>query len=141
MIQVTPTLCIDENELHYESIHAAGPGGQNVNKVATAVQLRFNLDRSSSLSPQIKSRLVRLAGRRINKKGILVIEAKRYRSQEQNRQDAIQRLVALIRQAMIKPRPRRATAPSQNSQTRRLDAKMRHARTKKLRSAKPSPTD
>jgi ribosome-associated protein len=141
MIRITPSLSIEENELHYEPIHAAGPGGQNVNKVATAVQLRFNLHGSSSLSPQIKARLASLAGRRMNQDGILVIVAKRYRSQQQNRQDAVRRLIVLIRQSLTKPRPRRATLPTQNSHRRRLEAKRRHARIKKLRSVKPLSSD
>jgi ribosome-associated protein len=141
MLHVTASLSIDDNELRYEAIHAAGPGGQNVNKVATAVQLRFDLRGSRSLSPQTKVRLARLAGRRMTKEGTLVIEAKRFRSQEQNRQDATQRLIALIRQALTKPKPRRTTRPSQAAKTRRIEAKIRHARIKKLRGLKPTLSD
>ena len=140
MLQVTPSLSIDEKVLSFVSLHASGPGGQNVNKVSSAVQLRFDL-RAASLAPEVKNRVASLAGRRMNKNGILVIEAKRYRSQEQNRMDATRRLAALILQALAKPEPRRATRPSRVAQRRRVEAKMHRARIKKLRSQKGPPSD
>ena len=107
MIEVTPALKIDESELRFDFIRSAGPGGQNVNKVATACQLRFDLRRSAALAPEVKLRLARLAGSRMTDEGVLIIEAKRYRTQEQNRLDAIQRLGALIQKALIEPKRRK----------------------------------
>ena len=141
MLQVTSSLSIDENEISFDFVHAAGPGGQNVNKVATAVQLRFNVRGSRSLTPEEKARLTDIAGRRLTKEGILVIVARRYRTQEQNRLDATDRLIALIRKALTPPKPRRATRPSKAAKARRIDAKMRRAKIKKIRGMKPSSND
>jgi ribosome-associated protein len=133
MLEITPTIFLDEKELTYEFIRASGPGGQNVNKVATAVQLRFDVSRSPSLPPDVKERLVRLAGSRITSGGILVIEAKRFRTQEQNRVDAQDRLVTLIQKAVIKPKDRRPTRPGASARAKRVDLKKRRGTIKKLR--------
>jgi ribosome-associated protein len=135
MLEITPSLKIDEGELQFEFIRASGPGGQNVNKVATAVQLRFDL-RASSMPEDVKSRLIRIAGKRITNEGILVIEARRFRTQEQNRDDAIQRFVELVRKAALKPKPRRKTKPTQASKEARLKAKKRRGEIKKVRQGK-----
>lgn len=137
MIEITPTLNIEDNEIQLEYIRASGPGGQNVNKVATAVQLHFDIRNSPSLAEDVKQRLTRLAGQRATLDGMLVIEAKRYRTQEQNRSDAILRLTALIRGALEKPKPRRATRPSLASQTRRIESKKKRGDIKKNRGAGP----
>jgi ribosome-associated protein len=141
MLQVTSSLSIDESEISYDFVRAAGPGGQNVNKVATAVQLRFDVRGCRSLTPEEKNRLTGLAGRRLTKEGILVIGARRYRTQEQNRLDATERLIALIRKALTPPKPRRATRPSKAAKAKRIDAKMRRARIKKIRGMKPTNND
>lgn len=137
MIQVTPTIALDESEFTLEFIRASGPGGQNVNKVATAVQLRFDVANSPSLPDDVRERLVRLAGSRMTKDGVLIIEARRFRTQEQNQQDAIERLVELVRQAAKKPRVRRKTRPTVASRRRRLEAKRRHGEKKRLRRSGP----
>ena len=141
MIQVTPGIAIDENEIHQEFIQASGPGGQNVNKVATAVQLRFDVANSSSLPCEVRERLLSLGGRRITKEGVLIIDARRFRSQEVNRQDAMERLVELIRKAAQKPQIRRKTKPTRTSQMRRLEAKRHRAKTKRLRRSIPEGSD
>ena len=137
MIEITPTLSIEENEIQLEYIRASGPGGQNVNKVATAVQLRFDIRNSPSLAEDVKQRLTRLGGRRVTAEGILVIEAKRYRTQEQNRSDAILRLTVLIQGALERPKLRRATRPSLASQARRIESKKKRGDIKKNRGAGP----
>jgi ribosome-associated protein len=141
MIQVTPTIAIDENEIHQEFIQSSGPGGQNVNKVATAVQLRFDVANSPSLPDEVRERLLSLTRRRITKEGVLVIDARRFRTQGANRQDAMERLVGLIRKAAQKPRIRRKTRPTLGSKMRRLEAKRRRAQTKRLRSQIPEAAD
>lgn len=133
MIPITPTLALDESELAFSFVRASGPGGQNVNKVATAVQLRFDARNSPSLPDEVRQRLLRLAGGRATADGVIVIEARRYRSQEQNRQDAIERLVTLLQRAAEKPTPRRRTRPTAASRERRLEGKRRQAEKKALR--------
>ena len=137
MIEITPTLSIEDSEIQLEYIRASGPGGQNVNKVATAVQLRFDIRNSPSLAEDVKLRLTRLGGQRVTLEGMLILEAKRYRTQEQNRSDAILRLTALIQGALEKPKPRRATRPSLASQTRRIESKKKRGDIKKNRGAGP----
>jgi ribosome-associated protein len=122
MLEITPSLTIDERELRFEFIRASGPGGQNVNKVATAVQLRFDL-RASSLPEDAKNRLKSLAGKRVTSEDILLIEARKFRTQEQNREDAIQRFVELVRKAAVKPKARRKTRPTQAAKEERLKEK------------------
>ncbi len=135
MIRISPTIHIHENELHFDYIRASGPGGQNVNKVATAVQLRFDA-RASSLPEDVKSRLIHLAGKRVTDEGVLLIEAKQFRTQEQNREDAIQRLIALVRKALIKPKPRKKTKPTKAAREKRLESKKRRGEVKKRRQSK-----
>jgi ribosome-associated protein len=137
MLQITNTLALDENEIQQEFFRASGPGGQNVNKVATAVRLRFDVANSPSLSADVRQRLIRLAGNRLTEEGVLIIEAQRYRTQERNRQDAFERLVELIRQATHKPKPRRQTKPSVASQERRRAVKQRRSETKRRRRSVP----
>jgi ribosome-associated protein len=133
MIKVTANISIDEQEIQEVFIRASGPGGQHVNKVATAVQLRFDAANSPSLPRDVQKRLIRLAGRRMTEDGVLIIEARRFRSQEQNRQDAMDRLVDLICRAAQKPKERRKTRPSPESKRRRLEAKRHRAQTKRMR--------
>jgi ribosome-associated protein len=135
MLEITPSLKIDERELQLEFVRASGPGGQNVNKVATAVQLRFDV-RAASLPEEVKSRLVSLAGKRVTNEGILVIEARKFRTQEKNRDDAIQRFVELVRKAAVKPKPRRKTNPTPVSKEKRLKAKKERGEIKKIRQSR-----
>ena len=129
-MRVTRNIIIDESELTERFTHASGPGGQNVNKVATAVELRFDAARSPALSAAVRERLAMLAGRRLSSDGVLVIFAQRFRSQARNREDARTRLVELLRTAATPPKPRRATRPSRAAKQRRLDEK-RHRSTRK----------
>jgi ribosome-associated protein len=133
MIYITPDIKISENEIKFRFIRASGPGGQNVNKVSTAVQIRFNVKNSPSLSDQVRYRLIRLGGRRITEHGILIIEARRFRTQERNRQDAIDRLIKLIQKASEKPKPRIKTKPTLASRQRLVAAKKRRSRIKRMR--------
>jgi ribosome-associated protein len=123
MIRITDAIAIEEREVEESFVRAAGTGGQNVNKVATAVQLRFDIRRSPSLPEDVRARLEKLAGRKLTQEGVLVITAQRYRTQERNRQDALERLVALLRRAAVRPAPRRPTKPTAGARRRRLEAK------------------
>lgn len=133
MIEITRTIAVDPREIIESFIRSPGPGGQNVNKVATAVQLRFDLRRSPSLPEAVRARAERLAGRRLTKDGVLVITAARFRSQERNREDALARLVALLREATRRPIVRKPTRPGASAKRRRLDDKTRRGTIKKLR--------
>lgn len=137
MIEVTQSIKIAEEELHFDFIRSAGPGGQNVNKVSTAVQLRFSARESPNLAQDVKDRLIRLAGNRMTEEGVLIIEAKRYRSQEKNRLDAIQRLVKLIQQAAEPPKPRKKTRPGAGAAAVRMADKRKRGETKRLRNYNP----
>ena len=137
MIRVTGTITIGDEEIHQQFIRASGPGGQNVNKVATAVQLRFDVLHSPSLPEDVRERLIRLAGKRMTQEGYLMIDARRFRTQDQNRQDSIARLVTLIRQAAQRPKIRKRTKPTKASEERRLESKHRRGRIKQLRRAEP----
>ncbi len=141
MIRVTRSIAIPESELVFEFVRSSGPGGQNVNKVATAVQLRFDAMRSPSLPDRVKERLPKVAGRRLTGDGLIVIDARRYRTQQRNRQDAIDRLVALLRRAAARPKPRRATKPTRAAKERRLTEKKQRGRRKRERSRRPGPED
>jgi len=137
MIRITETISIDEDELEERFIRASGPGGQNVNKLASAVQLRFDARRSPNLRADVRLRLERLAGRRMTQAGVLVITAQRHRTQERNRQDARDRLVELIRRAAVAPIPRRATKPGKAARERRLQSKKHRSTVKGWRREKP----
>ena len=134
MVGINPQLTIDENELEFSFIRADGPGGQNVNKVASAVQLRFDVEHSDSLPEEVKLRLVKLAGKRVTQDGILIIEAKRYRTQERNREDALERFKTLVQKAVEEPKSRKKTKPTKASQEERLKEKKRRGEIKKARS-------
>ena len=133
MLEVTPELTIDDSEIEERFVRASGPGGQNVNKVATAVQLRFDVSNSSKLTGDVRARLRSIAGTRMTADGVLVIDARRHRTQAQNREDARLRLAELIRQALVKPKRRRKTRPSKASVERRVESKKRRAETKRTR--------
>ncbi|HQP62005.1 MAG TPA: alternative ribosome rescue aminoacyl-tRNA hydrolase ArfB [Anaerolineaceae bacterium] len=137
MIEVTPSVSIEESEIQFDFIRSTGPGGQNVNKVATAVQLRWDVRATTALPPDVKERLARLAGSRITGEGVLIIEARRYRTQEQNRFDAVQRLVALVQKALEAPKPRRKTRPSVTASAARVGAKRQRGELKRIRRYNP----
>ena len=133
MIRVTKTIVLDESEIKERFVRSSGPGGQKINKVATAVQLRFDLRNSRSISDEVRERLIRSAGKRVTGEGVLVIEARRFRTQERNRQDARDRLVEWIRRAALPVRPRRETGPTRASKERRLASKRQRSRIKRGR--------
>jgi ribosome-associated protein len=133
MIPITETIALDPREIEETFVLASGPGGQNVNKVASAVQLRFDVRRSPSLPDDVRARLERLAGRRLTQDGVVIIDARRHRTRERNREDALERLVVLIRKAAVPPTPRRPTRPSAAAKRRRLEAKVRRGTIKRLR--------
>jgi ribosome-associated protein len=133
MIRITPEIIIDANELQMEFIRSSGPGGQNVNKVSTAVQLRFDVINSVALPEDVKARLISLAGDRMTGQGVLIINARQRRSQQANREDAVKRLTDMIREAALKPKNRRKTKPTKASQIKRLAIKRKRSETKKLR--------
>ncbi len=137
MIELTPTLSLEEKELVFDFIRASGPGGQNVNKVSSAVQLRFDAANSSSLPAEVKERLITLAGSRMTEDGILIIEAKRFRSQEKNRIDAVQRLITLIQKAAEPPKKRKPTRPSVTARAARVGAKRQRGELKRTRKYNP----
>ena len=139
MIRITPSIALDEHEIEESFVRASGPGGQNVNKLATAVQLRFNVRASPSLPDDVRVRLERLAGSRLTRDGYLVIIAQRHRMQGRNREDALQRLIDLIRRAAIAPRVRRPTKPTKAARERRVEAKKHRAGVKQMRRVKPTP--
>ncbi|MFZ0127664.1 MAG: alternative ribosome rescue aminoacyl-tRNA hydrolase ArfB [Xanthobacteraceae bacterium] len=138
MIRITDQISIDESELTETFVRASGPGGQNVNKLATAVQLRFDVRHSPSLPADVRARVAVLAGRRLTQDGVLVIIAQRHRTQERNREDARERLIELIRQAAVPPKRRRPTRPTAASRERRIESKKRRSGVKRLRGTKPS---
>lgn len=133
MIEITPEIALEESEIRMEFIRASGPGGQKVNKVATAVQLRFDVTNSPSLPEGVRQRLIKLAGKRMTAEGVLIIDARRFRSQEENRRDAIDRLTQLIRKASTPSKRRRPTRPSPGSIRRRLEEKRRRGEKKRAR--------
>jgi ribosome-associated protein len=137
MIRISDGVAIDEREIEESFVRASGSGGQNVNKLATAVQLRFDVRRSPGLPDAVRERLERLAGRRMTHEGVLVLNARRHRTQQRNREDALERLIDLIRRAATPPVPRRLTKPTAAARRRRLQAKSRRAAIKSLRAAPP----
>lgn len=139
MIEITPTLSIDEREIDEDFVRSSGPGGQNVNKLSTAVQLRFNIRTSPSLPNEVAIRAQKLAGRKLTQDGVVVIIAQRFRTQDRNREDARDRLVALLREAATPPPPpRKATRPSKAAKARRLESKSRRSSVKSMRGGKIS---
>jgi len=140
MLRVTRDIIIDESDLDISFVRASGPGGQNVNKLATAAQLRFNT-RQMTLADDIRARLANLAGQRMTKDGVIVIHAQRFRTQERNRADAIDRLLNLLREAAVRPTPRRATRPSLGSKIRRLEGKKRRGDIKAKRGSARDSSD
>ena len=138
MIRITDDIAIDESEIAENFVRSSGPGGQNVNKLSTAVQLRFDVRHSPSLPNDVAVRLMRLAGKRVTKDGVLVIVAQNHRTQERNRAEALERLVALVQQAAVRPVPRRATKPTKASREKRLEGKKRRSNIKGMRQTKPS---
>jgi ribosome-associated protein len=135
MLEITSSLKIDQRELQFDFVRASGPGGQNVNKVATAAQLRFDVQ-ASSLPDEVKTRLISLAGKRMTTDGILVIEAKKFRTQDQNREEAVDRFVALVQKAAVRPKSRKKTKPTQVSREERLKEKKWRGEIKRIRQSK-----
>jgi ribosome-associated protein len=138
MIRINDRISLDDSEIEESFVRSSGPGGQNVNKLSTAVQLRFDVRRSASLPNDVAIRLMRIAGRRLTKDGVLVLVAQNHRTQERNRAEAMDRLVALIQEAAVPPVPRRATKPTRASKMERLETKKRRSGVKNLRRSKPS---
>jgi ribosome-associated protein len=136
-MRITPTLSLDESEIEERFVRASGPGGQNVNKVSTAVELRFDARRSPSLPAQVSIRLQKLAGRRLTDDGVIVIRADRFRTQERNRDDARERLAELVREATVVPKTRIKTKPTRASRERRLEGKKVRSETKRMRQSRP----
>ena len=136
-IRITDDISLDDSEIEESFVRSSGPGGQNVNKLSTAVQLRFDVRRSPNLPDAVRERLERLAGKRLTRDGVIVISAQRHRTQERNRQDALDRLVELIERAAVAPIPRRKTRPTRGSRERRLESKKRRSSIKGLRQDKP----
>ena len=136
MLRINDSLVIDESELAWNFVRASGPGGQNVNKVSTAAELRFDVA-NASLPYDLKTRLKTIAGRQLTQDGILVITCQEFRSQERNRETALSKLIAMLKQAAVRPKRRIATRPTRASKTRRLDSKTKHSKTKKLRAVRP----
>lgn len=134
MLEITPHIHVHEHELTFRFVRASGPGGQNVNKVATAAELRFDVGHNNTLPESVRTRLLTLAGNRINSQGELLIFAQRFRTQERNRADAVERLVTLIRRAAVIPKARKHTKPTRSSKRRRLEGKRRLSDKKRLRS-------
>ena len=132
-IEVTPEIKIQEKEIELNFVRSSGPGGQNINKVSTAVQLRFDIKSSASLPVDVKKRLFAIAKKKINKDGVLVITANRYRTQEQNRQDALERLISLVQKASVRQKPRKPTVPNRRAKQKRLDQKHRRSEVKRMR--------
>jgi ribosome-associated protein len=132
-MQISASFFLPDSELSIDFVRASGPGGQNVNKVASAVQLRFDVRNSPSLTDEVKGRLIKLAGSKMTGAGVLLIEAKRYRTQEQNRADATLRLAALIQKALLRPKRRRPTRPSMASKAKRFDSKKQRGEIKRMR--------
>ncbi len=133
MIKISYNIELDEKDISFDFVRSSGPGGQNVNKVATAVQLRFDVNESTGIPRDVKFRLKKLAGKRLTDEGILIIQASRFRRQEQNRQDAMDRLIRLVQAALLKPKPRVRTRPTKASRERMLSSKKRRSRLKQLR--------
>lgn len=133
MIKITPSIHINDEEIELNFIRSPGPGGQNVNKVSSAVQLRFNVQGSPSIPQDVKQRLIKLAGKRLSSEGVLIIEARQYRLQDRNRQAALERLVRLVQQACVPPKPRHKTRPSHAAILRRLETKRKRSEIKRMR--------